>query len=72
MCQHTLVKTGDPEQLPMLVFDWHRVFDTGRPVTVDGMRVFLRDAREAALTYFEDLAEGNRFDENIISGTTTT
>src|SRR5216683_3172027 len=62
-CSHIVVKTDSPDQLPVIKFDWQRSFDLGRAIHRDIMTEILRDATKAAMDYFEDLAEGNRFDE---------
>jgi hypothetical protein len=65
-CFHIILKTDDPDQLPVLKFDWQRSLDPGRPIHVTVLEELLRDATTSAMAYFEDLAEGNRFDENIL------
>jgi hypothetical protein len=66
-CVHTFVKAEeDPEQLIRLNFDWQRSLKTGRAITSDSMPDLLKHAEESAKEYFEDLAEGNRFDEKLI------
>jgi hypothetical protein len=66
-CIHTLTKTEeDPEQLIRLMFDWQRVLKTGRAITRDSMIELVKPAEDAAMKYFEALAEGNLFDEKLI------
>lgn len=65
-CIHILSKPEDEDQLPTLKFDWQRTFNTGRPLLKDTLTELVEKARKAALAYFEDLAEGSRFDEDII------
>lgn len=69
-CVHTIAKSEDKEQLMTLQFDWQRLFDDGWQITQANLERVLQGARKGALAYFEDLAEGNRFDEILISSTT--
>jgi hypothetical protein len=71
-CVHIFAKLEDPEQLPALKFDWQRTFTAGRSATPDSMKEILGRAEKSAMQYFEDLAEGNRFDEDLIRATTRT
>lgn len=68
-CVHFLVKTDNPDQLPLIKFDWQRWFDPGRAIHPDSLTEILRDAIASAMAYLEDLAEGSRFDENILRTT---
>jgi hypothetical protein len=69
-CIHTLTKSEDREQLLSLNFDWQRTFASGRSINSPELADILESAERSALRYFEDLAEGGRFDEEIISGAT--
>ena len=69
-CIHFLSKPDDPEQLLTLKFDWQRSFVSGRPVTSDSLKEVLASAQKASNQYFEELAEGSRFDEDLIGITT--
>ncbi len=62
-CIHNVVKAEGDDELVNLSFDWQRAFDNGRPIKEQTLRDVLRESRAAALDYFEELAEGNRFDE---------
>ena len=66
-CVHLLVKPEDPEQLPTVRFDWYRTFAAPRQATLPIIEEELKRAIEASSKYFEELAEGNRFDEELIS-----
>jgi hypothetical protein len=68
-CIHNLNKPEEPEQLVTLQFDWQRTFKRGQPIAKEAIETSLREARADALTYFEELAVGNRFDEDISSDT---
>jgi hypothetical protein len=69
-CIHQMTKPEDPEALPTVRLDWQRTFTTGRPVTRESMKTLLSHAEVAANKYFEDVAEGNRFDEELLRGGT--
>jgi hypothetical protein len=69
-CIHFLTKPEDPDQQLLSVkLDWQRTFDTPRPVTAASLNTLLGDAQKDALEYFEDVAQGNRFDEELLSRT---
>jgi hypothetical protein len=65
-CVHTVIKTEDREQLISMNFDWQRMYPAGQPVRKEVLYEVMGEAEKAALKYFEDLAEGRRFDEKII------
>jgi hypothetical protein len=65
-CLHKLVKPEDPEELMTLTLDFHRQFKTSQQTTEAQMKTLITRCSEDALSYFEDLAVGNRFDEHII------
>jgi hypothetical protein len=65
-CIHTLTKPEDREQLITVSFDWQRFFESGQPLTKHSLEQMLDRATGSALQYFEDLAEGGRFDESLI------
>jgi hypothetical protein len=65
-CIHQVNKPDDREQLMTLNFDWQRVFTSGHPISTASLSDILEKAERAALKYFEDLAEGRRFDEDLI------
>ena len=69
-CTHIVIKSEDPEQLLTLRFDWHRTFVSGRAATHESLKEALDQAAVASMAYFEDLAEGNRFDEELIRSAT--
>ena len=66
-CVHTLNKpeTGENSQLLQLNFDWQRTFVAGQPLKKETLEDAFASAEKSALHYFEDLAEGNRFDADL-------
>jgi hypothetical protein len=70
-CIHTIAKREeDSDQLLTLQFDWQRTFKSGRPITSDSLKETISKAQQSALEYFEALAEGGQFDEELIRATT--
>jgi hypothetical protein len=65
-CLHQVIKPEEKEELMTLQFDWQRTFKDDRTTTADSLKRILDDAKEQALKYFEELAEGSRFDEDLI------
>lgn len=65
-CIHTVVKPDDPVQLMTLRFDWQKTFE--RPITIvrDNLFKEVVTAKNSALEYLEEVAEGNAFDEHLI------
>lgn len=66
-CVHTLLRTEDPQELLTIMFDYQRTFSSGRPITAASLKEITASTERASLRYFEELAEGNRFDEVDIS-----
>ncbi len=62
-CVHTLLRTDRSEDLLTLIFDFHRIYKIEKPLQRNVMSELFDEAQKSALRYFEDLAEGNRFDE---------
>jgi hypothetical protein len=69
-CIHGIIKSEDDEQLMTLRFDWQRVFKTAWPITKANCERIINDAQKDSLKYFEDLAEGSRFDEVLLREST--
>lgn len=67
-CVHLLVKPEDKDQLPTLQFDWQRTLASERTIERDYLLEFVESAKKDAMKYFEELAEGSQFDEDIIRG----
>jgi hypothetical protein len=68
-CIHNLIKPEGPESLLTLTFDWQRTFTSGQSINPDSLKGILARAQTDAEIYFEDLAEGSRFDEDILRPT---
>jgi hypothetical protein len=68
-CIHNIIKSDDPDQLMTLTFDWQRVFTSGYPIQKESLTQNLERCQKAALEYFEDLAEGRRFDAELAKKT---
>ena len=64
-CIHILIKPENPDELLNLTFDWQRTFTSGQSTTEHSLKRILARAEQDATGYFEDLAEGNRFDEHL-------
>jgi hypothetical protein len=68
-CVHTFVKPENPEELLTIIIDWQRHFKSGQDISEESLKKILKHAETGALTYFEDLAEGSRFEDEIVSQT---
>lgn len=68
-CLHTLVKPEEKGELLTLQFDWQRTFKDEWTVKKPDLERALDDANTNSLRYFEELAEGNRFDEELLRQT---
>lgn len=68
-CIHNLTKPEDPEKLLTIIFDWQRTYASGRPIKREVLAEILSVAEKDSQKYFEELAEGSIFDEEIISRT---
>jgi hypothetical protein len=66
-CIHSVTKPEDETKLFTLQLDWQRTFAPGRLGTTASLSDIVNEAEKHALQYFEDVAEGNRFDEQLIS-----
>lgn len=69
-CVHTLARPEDADELLTIIFDWQRTFKSAQAINPDSLKAILARAHTDALAYFEDLAEGSRFDEDDISSST--
>jgi hypothetical protein len=67
-CVHTISKPEDAEgNLVTLKFDWQRSYTVEKQLRMDTLKEQLELAQEAALRYFEELAEGDRFDDEPVA-----
>jgi hypothetical protein len=57
---------NNPDRLISVKFDWQRDYIIARPIAIDAIRKQVAAGKKAALEYFEDVAEGSRFDEEIL------
>ncbi len=71
-CIHTVTIPEEKEQLLTLQFDWQRKFKTPWTISQSNLERILDEAQKRSLQYFEELAEGSRFDEVLIRATATT
>lgn len=66
-CTHQITKPESSEEKLITVrFDWQRIYTDGRTVTHDSLSSELESCAKSALKYYEELAIGDMFDENII------
>lgn len=65
-CIHTLHQGEKDDELLQINLDFQREYKKGQHATKDVLRNILSNTERGALAYFEDLAEGNRFDEDIL------
>lgn len=66
-CTHHISKPESSEEKLITVrFDWQRLYTEARVMTQDSLRTELESCQKFTLKYFEELAIGNMFDENII------
>lgn len=67
-CIFHLVQPEDKEQLNNFVFDYQRVFNAGQVIDRRNLDSLTEAVSKSALDYFEQIAEGSQWDEDIISG----
>lgn len=65
-CIHKFVQPDDGEELCTLEFDWQRILVGGMHIGKKALEEIFERCRIDALGYFEELAEGSRFDEEFI------
>ena len=66
-CIHTVIKPEDEESLFTLQFDWQREFSPSRATHADTLADLIDQAKKSALSYYEQIAIGSLFDEELIS-----
>jgi hypothetical protein len=62
-CIHVISKPDDRENLVTIRLDWQRYFDEGKALSMTALPELLVTAQKDALAYFEDIGEGERFDD---------
>jgi hypothetical protein len=67
VCNHTVIRASGLGALLNMSFDWQRSFMQPRPMSQSTLEEIVLEAEEAALAYFEELAQGNRFDVDLNS-----
>ena len=67
-CTHHITKSeNSEEELITVRFDWQRKYIEGRHVTQESLRAELEACQTSSLKYFEELAIGDMFDEDLIN-----
>ncbi len=61
-CIHLITKPEANEGLVTIKLDWQRFLDEAKGVSMTSLPGLISDAQKAALDYFEDIAQGERFD----------
>lgn len=64
VCHHHLIIPQDRTELTTIVLDWQRSYSKPHQSDDRGMRKLFDDGVKSALDYFEEVAEGVRFDES--------
>lgn len=62
-CIHSITKPEDGEGLVTIRLDWQRYLDEGRTLSIAALEELIGAATKDALSYFEDIGEGERFNE---------
>lgn len=66
-CVHHIVRKESSQDLLVVKLDWQRRFHSPRIFIRSDLEKEMRSCEKASIDYFEDVAEGNRFDEQILS-----
>jgi hypothetical protein len=61
-CIHALTKREDGEGLVTIRLDYQRIFDDSKGLSMSSLPGLVADSKKAALAYYEDVAQGERFD----------
>ena len=61
-CIHVVSRQEDSEGLVTIQLDWQRYFDEDKNLSMTSLPELLDAGKSDALAYFEDIAEGGRFD----------
>ena len=62
-CVHTLVKSQKDNEPLQIVFDYQRIYKKPQDIESNRLRAATEGLKREALDYFEQLAQGDRFDE---------
>lgn len=65
-CIHNFNRSNDEDALMSIRLDWYREFNRERKLTNSSYKDIFEVAEKSAMEYFEEIAEGSRFDEEII------
>lgn len=66
-CVHSIQRTDDDQKLVTITLDWYRTFHDPQRATKTNLTSAFNAVRDGALEYFEELGEGARFDDEILS-----
>ena len=67
-CIHQISRLeDDSDGLMTIRLDWQRYLDEGRTLSMTSLPELINSATADALAYFEDIGEGERFDESLQS-----
>lgn len=64
-CEHAVAKADTEEALINIRLDYNRSYDPEQNLNLPQLDGMLKNLRSSALAYFEDIAQGERFDDNI-------
>ena len=66
-CIHTITKSElDEDNLITVILDYQRTFDDEKNLSMSSVRGLLNSVRQSALDYFEDVGQGDRYDDKLI------
>jgi len=70
-CIHTVTKAEEnPDALVNINLDWQRTYTKGVSIQRDAISEIVKKAEKPAIDYFETVAEGSMFDEELIRAAT--
>jgi hypothetical protein len=64
-CEHLVAKGEAEDALVNIRLDYNRAYEPEQNLTFSQLDGMLKNLRSSALAYFEDVAQGERFDDNI-------
>ena len=64
-CEHSVAKSDSDDALINIKLDYIRSYDPEQNLNFPQLDGMLKNLRSSALAYFEDVAQGERFDDNI-------